>query len=153
MLGLEGQKSRLCPLPIPCCPPQDQGQRLVILHKVQASVRSGLFKADSSHTAPEVRGGSAWQLLLYFSPSDVTGLPLLKTCDREAWTDGPTETLMLSQAPSAHCRDAGKMGQLGFRAKRQGGVWGDGTRDWQVAWNRKVWKLCHNCLVVWATVS
>ena len=39
---------------------------------------------------------------------------------------------MLSQAPSAHCRDAGKTGQLGFRAKRQGGVWGVGTRDWQV---------------------
>ena len=70
--------------------------------------------------------------LLDFSPDDVSGLSLLKTCDREARTDGPTETLMLSQAPSAHCRDAGKMGQLGFRAKRQGGVWGVGTRDWQV---------------------
>ena len=67
-LGWEGQKSRLCPLPIPCRPPQDQGQRLVILHKVQASVRSGLFKANSSHTAPEMRGGSAWQLLSCISP-------------------------------------------------------------------------------------
>lgn len=70
--------------------------------------------------------------LLYFSPSDVIALSLLKTCDREAWTDAPTETLMLSQAPSAHCRDAGKMGRPSFRAKRQGGVWGVGTRDWQV---------------------
>lgn len=59
--------------------------------------------------------------LLYFSPSDVIALSLLKTCDREAWTDGPTGTLMLPQAPSAHCRDAGKMGQPGFRAQRQGG--------------------------------
>ena len=67
-LGREGQKSCLCPLPIPCRPPQDQGQRLVILHKVQASVRSGLFKADSSHTAPEMRGGSAWKLLSCISP-------------------------------------------------------------------------------------
>lgn len=70
--------------------------------------------------------------LLYFSPSDVIALSLLKTCDREAWTDAPAETLMLSQAPSAHCRDAGKMGRPSFRVKRQGGVWGVGTRDWQV---------------------
>lgn len=85
--------------------------------------------------------------LLYFSPSDVIALSLLKTCDREAWTDGPTGTLMLPQAPSAHCRDAGKMGQPGFRPKNK-----EGGRGWdkRLAGGPGTGRAgnCHNCLVV-----
>ena len=67
----------------------------------------------------------------YFPPLDVIASSILKTCDGEARADGPTETLMFPQASSARCRDAGKMGQPGFRAKNVGGVWGVGTRDQQ----------------------
>lgn len=54
--------------PIPCCPPGSRAQAFNSAQSPSQCHGSGVFKADSSHTAPEVRGGSARQLLSCISP-------------------------------------------------------------------------------------
>lgn len=125
--GQEGQSS----LPLPPCRIKDKGFQFST--KCTPASQAWDFRGQQhSRCSRGVRGGG---LLTptppYFPPLDVSASSILKPCDGEAWADRPTETLMFPQASSARCRDAGKMGQPGFRAKNVGGVWGVRTRDQQ----------------------